>query len=207
MTSPAINLRTQRKLQRRDAFLAAARSLFLERGYRGTTVEAIIQRAGGSRETIYKLFGGKHGLFGAIIGDVGAAFAAWIEDSELTGVAPREALTTLGMRLMTLWTSPEGRAVHRLIASEGLESPELLTAWYDGGARLYERALAHYFAGQVAAGALQPHDPAQVARQFRFLLMGELAQPVIAGTPETFDPAAAVERCVDLILRAAAPPP
>ncbi len=50
----------------RQAILDAAQRQFLEGGYAATTIAAIAAEAGVSVETIYKAFGGKPGLVGAI---------------------------------------------------------------------------------------------------------------------------------------------
>lgn len=47
----------------RRAIAAAARRLFLERGYTGTTMNAIAQAAGVSQETVYASFGPKPSIF------------------------------------------------------------------------------------------------------------------------------------------------
>ena len=53
--------------QTRDDILAAAQEMFLDRGYARTTVANIAERAGVVVETIYRAFGGKAGLFKAVI--------------------------------------------------------------------------------------------------------------------------------------------
>jgi AcrR family transcriptional regulator len=58
--------RRKQALRNREAILAAARDLFLRRGYAGTTIAAIAEAADVSVETIYKGFGGKPGLVRAI---------------------------------------------------------------------------------------------------------------------------------------------
>lgn len=50
----------------RTAILDAAERQFLDRGYAATTVAGIAREAGVSAETVYKSFGGKAGLVGAI---------------------------------------------------------------------------------------------------------------------------------------------
>ena len=53
-------------LTRRAVVLAAARELFLQDGFASTTVAAVAERAGVSKETVYKRFGGKPGLVRAL---------------------------------------------------------------------------------------------------------------------------------------------
>jgi AcrR family transcriptional regulator len=50
----------------RAAVVAAARELFLERGYGTTTIEAISERADVPTATVYRLFSSKHGILKAL---------------------------------------------------------------------------------------------------------------------------------------------
>ncbi len=59
-------VRQEQARQSRRAVLEAARRLFLERGYAGTTVAAIARQARVSVETVYKSFGNKPGLVKAL---------------------------------------------------------------------------------------------------------------------------------------------
>ncbi|OWY61857.1 hypothetical protein B7486_61560, partial [cyanobacterium TDX16] len=56
---------------RRRRVTAAARTLFLERGYAATSIADISDRAGVSPQMIYAAFGGKSGILGRIV-DVSA---------------------------------------------------------------------------------------------------------------------------------------
>jgi AcrR family transcriptional regulator len=58
---------TGRAAERRELVLAAARKLFLRRGYDGTTVVEIARRAGFSKRTVYLDFPSKHEVFGAVL--------------------------------------------------------------------------------------------------------------------------------------------
>jgi AcrR family transcriptional regulator len=51
----------------RESLLAAAREVFLERGYGGATLEAIADRAGFSKGVVYSQFAGKADLFLALL--------------------------------------------------------------------------------------------------------------------------------------------
>lgn len=53
--------------ERRDQLIDVARGLFAERGYEGTAVEEIAARAAVSKPVVYEHFGGKDGLYGAVV--------------------------------------------------------------------------------------------------------------------------------------------
>ena len=65
--------------QTRDDVSAAAQEMFLDRGYATTTLANIAARAGVVVETIYRAFGGKAGLFKAVIEAAVAGGAARAE--------------------------------------------------------------------------------------------------------------------------------
>src|ERR671910_887177 len=51
----------------REVVLDAVVKLLVERGYQGTTMAAVAERAGSSKETLYAWFASKQGLFTALI--------------------------------------------------------------------------------------------------------------------------------------------
>jgi len=51
----------------RTGVVAAARAMFVDRGYGATTIDAIAARAGVSSETVYSLFRTKRGLLEAVV--------------------------------------------------------------------------------------------------------------------------------------------
>src|SRR3954470_2964540 len=53
--------------ERRHQLIDIARSLFAERGYEGTSVEEIAQRANVSKPVVYEHFGGKEGLYAVVV--------------------------------------------------------------------------------------------------------------------------------------------
>ncbi|MCE5290184.1 MAG: TetR/AcrR family transcriptional regulator [Nocardiaceae bacterium] len=53
--------------QRRKQLIDVGRSLFAERGYDGTSIEEIAQRAQVSKPVVYEHFGGKEGIYAVIV--------------------------------------------------------------------------------------------------------------------------------------------
>lgn len=53
--------------ERRHQLIDVARSLFAERGYEGTSIEEIAQRASVSKPVVYEHFGGKEGLYAVVV--------------------------------------------------------------------------------------------------------------------------------------------
>lgn len=53
--------------QRREQLILIARSVFAERGFEGTSIEEIAQRADVSKPVVYEHFGGKEGLYAVVV--------------------------------------------------------------------------------------------------------------------------------------------
>src|SRR3546814_10247990 len=70
---------------RRAAILGAAGQVFFEQGYAATSIDAIIERAGGSKRNIYSEFGSKEGLFTALVSESADAAIAALPDDDFSG--------------------------------------------------------------------------------------------------------------------------
>ena len=53
--------------ERREQLLDVGRALFAEKGFDGTSVEEIAERAGVSKPVVYEHFGGKEGLYAVVV--------------------------------------------------------------------------------------------------------------------------------------------
>ncbi len=82
-------------LATRRALLAAGASLFSERGYDGVPIEAIAERAGVNKALISYHFGGKHGLYTAVLTSAFGAIAERLLAIEREGRGARETLRRL----------------------------------------------------------------------------------------------------------------
>lgn len=199
---------TERGRYRRDRLLDAATDVFLERGFEAATVAEIGRRAGGSLQTLYRLFGSKEGLFRAIIEDKVSHVYAPLESADIHDRPPRQALYELGMRLSRLSLSREALMVHRIVLAEAHRNPRLRRIFFDTGPGRARALLADYLERRVQAGQLDIADCATAAMQFLELAKGSFALPALLGEgPEVEDPAveAGVRQAVDLFLRGAEP--
>jgi TetR/AcrR family transcriptional regulator, mexJK operon transcriptional repressor len=167
---------------RRQAFLEAATAAFLEKGYANTTLDDIIARSGGSRQTLYALFGGKQGLFAALVAErSNQILGSWEDDSDLLDRPLEQVLVELGMRYLEAVTAPDSLGVYRLVVAECLSMQELAEQFWDRGPGLSRAVLANYFAQQAARGTMLLEDPEQAAHQFWGMLLGNLHMQCLLG--------------------------
>jgi AcrR family transcriptional regulator len=65
-TRPATRVRMSGK-ERREQLLDVGRTLFADKGFDGTSVEEIAEKAGVSKPVVYEHFGGKEGLYAVVV--------------------------------------------------------------------------------------------------------------------------------------------
>jgi TetR/AcrR family transcriptional regulator len=78
----------RRKLRTSAAILDAAETLFLERGYPGTTVEQIAARADVALGSLYGHFGGKEGVYAALVDRAVLLVERFVDEGWASGSDP-----------------------------------------------------------------------------------------------------------------------
>lgn len=120
----------QKTAQTRSAVARAALELFIERGYRGTRISDVAERAGVAKGTVYLHFADKQALFAGVISDV---LDQRITALKTTQPADDESLRDFLSRVMTpLLATVEGSpwmGLIRLVMTEGRESPEVAAVY------------------------------------------------------------------------------
>jgi AcrR family transcriptional regulator len=177
--------------RRRPQILDVAFELFLERGYRATSMQQIAQAAGVSKPVVYACFAGKAELYGALLdreeqrmlGQLGAALAA--------GAQPGDVLGTLTAgftaMLQAVLDTPAG---YRIALLGGGTVDEVIGTRIQRGRE-----------GQIAAIALiarewmreiMPPPRADAAAQFvgqTLVALGEAGARILLTEPELWTPA------------------
>ena len=140
---------------RRAAFLKAAREVFLENGYENANMAEIVKRAGGSLSTLYAQFGGKKGLFEAMI-DARVKMLTEQMQIELAAHAPlREGLKRIGETFLFRQLETDALDVFRLMVAQSKKFPELAEAWGRRAPDQVRKALADYLEDRVKAGEIK----------------------------------------------------
>ncbi|HET8898801.1 MAG TPA: TetR/AcrR family transcriptional regulator [Rhodanobacteraceae bacterium] len=199
-------------LEKRAAVLDAAKRLFVELGYAGTSMDAVASAAGVSKLTVYSHFGDKDSLFREA---VRLRCQEMLPERLYQAHAAdglREDLLAIARRHAELMCCPETIGMWRAISSDCQNgSPRLgRLLWEEGPQRthtLFEQFLRHY----VSTGELEIHDVALATSQFMALLKGDLHARRMLGLVDNDCPdfaraiVANAEAAVDMFLRAYAP--
>jgi AcrR family transcriptional regulator len=166
---------------RRSQILDAAAHVFLEKGYAGATIDLVTERAGASKATVYSFFGGKDGLFAAIVEERSGRILTAFGDPEVVDADIPSALAHIARRYMEVVMSPDVVGLYRLIIAEGVRFPELARTFHRLGP---DRTNAH-LTGMLSAwrerGLIRLDDPQLAAEQFFGAVSGELHRRAMAG--------------------------
>ena len=137
----------------RTAVVEAARTLFLERGYGTTTMEAISDLADVPVATVYRLFSSKRGILKAlldvsIVGDDEAVRFADRPEVRALLADPDPSMQLVGFVAITLQVNSRVAPLYRILASAAGSDPDAgalldeLTRQRQEGQRLIARSLA-----------------------------------------------------------------
>jgi TetR/AcrR family transcriptional repressor of mexJK operon len=167
--------------KKRRAILDAATEVFLRSGYLGTNMDEIAALSGVSKQTIYKHFTSKEGLFVEIVSsmtdDAGDTVRTETADqtrreAELRTAAELEAfLVDYAQTQLSVVLTPRIMQLRRLVIGEVSRFPELAKVLYARGPKRAIGILAAMFARLSKAGLLTFDDAATAASHFNWLVM------------------------------------
>lgn len=173
-TAPSASTPSNRALstdKRRERIIELLTPLFLERGYENVSMNEIIGTVGGSKATIYSLFGNKSGLFEDVVRQMTRKVTVAI-DVHTTGTLQQQ-LTSIGHNFLESVLSPNVLEFHRLMVAMGKTFPSATSAFYETGPMLSYTIVGDWLAEQQELGRVRPGDSRQMAVLFLDMLIGE----------------------------------
>jgi AcrR family transcriptional regulator len=186
-TAAAIGRSRPRGDTRRAQILDGATAVFLEYGYTRATIELVVARIGASKATIYSFFGGKEGLFSALIEERTEHVLAGFKDIDFASVDVRRGLAHFAKQYMDVVMSPDAIELYRLILAEGPRLPHLVKSFYRIGPDRVTARVAKELRLWAERGRINTDDPSRIAAQFLDTVRGELHLRAMAGLrPDDF---------------------
>lgn len=193
----------------RETVLAAARELFGERGFEGTTLAAIAARVGLSPAALLRHAPTKQGLFEAAFSSPDAEFPLPIEflaEVDAASASPVRVLRRVGEAFVPFFERILGQTFTLWMRTNALvaDAPDRVPLLFDRGRRPTppERALAlveSYFRRATKAGKLRLRDPRAAAIAF----LGSLqAYVLLHRVARAVDPPLPLPRYLDTLIDA-----
>jgi TetR/AcrR family transcriptional repressor of mexJK operon len=156
---------------RRRAILDGAKSIFLEHGFGGASMDEVALAAGVSKMTVYRYFASKEELFAGVITDLCDRIV--VDNLEVASQQPPEqALAAFARDLVAIIFAPETVELHRIVVAESRRFPALGKFFYDSGPQGCIDVLAAYLERNRQHPDLKIDDPREAAQEFLDLLRG-----------------------------------
>ncbi len=190
---------------RKNVIVAAAATVFFEKGFSRTSMDDVIAIVGGSKRTLYKYFPSKEELFSAVVTSVA--------DRTMEGLALEperdlpETLTRFGTSYLRTVLSPDGLALFRSVSAEAPHLPQVGQRFLDVATNRVAQLLADYFEEQNRrAPQATISRPRLAAEQFLALVRGQIHFVALLGggkAPGEGDIGTAVRQAVETFLHGA----
>jgi len=184
--------------ERRQALLDAARDVFLERGYANATIDAVVERAGGSKATVYALFENKEGLFAALVAEAAEELSALVQSYPLDGRI-EDDLRDFGVHYLEILIRPERLALFRLVLGECGRVPEVGEIFFRTGPQVIFRKVADMLRSAAARGQITISDVEGMAHFFIDAVRGHVHMEVMLN-PTRRPTQKDIERHVDFVV-------
>jgi AcrR family transcriptional regulator len=174
-------------VKRREKILKAASELIVRNGYRGTSLDAVVERAGCSKSAIYEYFGSKEGLLAALTEEVVHELSLALFRYSHSGLSVEGALVGYARKAMELVLDERHVSVIRVIVSEVWRFPKLGYSYYQLGPKAVQRQFADFLEIMSQSGKLDVEDPMEASRVFWAILLWDALHGRLVGAVEPLD--------------------
>ncbi|PZU88165.1 MAG: TetR family transcriptional regulator [Chelatococcus sp.] len=156
------------------SILAAARELFIDKGFDPVSMEMVARQAPVSKATLYAHFASKEELFTAVVVDEARQLTdeVWQIVTESADVA--DVLRSVALKFVDIFLSQHAMSLQRAVISVVPRFPAIGIAIFESGPRILTSRLATFLAEAHQAGTLDVPDPRLAALQFLSLVRGDL---------------------------------
>jgi AcrR family transcriptional regulator len=196
-------------LKRDERLIAIAASMFMERGFEGTSIDAVAEAAGVGKATLYARYKDKGELFAAVLQ---RKIDRWLAQNETAEEAAsgriEDVLLALARRTVAAALTPEAVAINRIVMAQSARFPNLAKLVHEQGWQRSNAAVAVLLARFVKTGQIEVEDSTVAADLFLSLVIGRQTRMAMLGIetdPEQVDQR--VQAAVKLFLDGVRPRP
>jgi AcrR family transcriptional regulator len=175
--------------RRHEHLIAVATTLFMERGFDATSIEAVAEATGMSKPTVYARYRDKRALFEAVLRE---RIAAWLAplaaaaEAQASAIGPADVetvLDALSRALLAHAQSPGAAMLTRCLAAQAVQFPELARLAHEEGWLRGVRAVATVLEHFAAHGQIAVADAETAADLFVNMVLGRISRLSIYGIP------------------------
>jgi TetR/AcrR family transcriptional regulator of autoinduction and epiphytic fitness len=120
---------------KKDHIVATAQPIFLQFGFKGTSIDQVVRASGVSKPTVYNHFADKAALFHELL-------LRWIENNKPV-IVPVRDLVGLNEFIRSRWLTDEAVQFYALVIGEGWRFPETKQLFWEHYDQLWRKALGY----------------------------------------------------------------
>ena len=179
---------TREEAEARDVrLLDVATRLFMERGFDGTSIDAVAEAAGVSKPTVYARYHDKRDLFAAVLR---GRIRQWLAplsaaaEAQATEASPKSIKTTLhelSRHMLAYTLAPEAGALQRILSAQAVQFPDLARLANEEGWMRTVRGVSSLLRQSAARGQIKVDDPDLAAEMFLNLVLGHCKRLILYG--------------------------
>lgn len=157
---------------KRAAMLKAATKLFLENGYSATSMDAVADEAGVTKQTVYTHFHDKEVLFTTMLTELCSSYVPIKYIPKGPKKSFEAKLYDIGLGYINLVSGKQGLSATRLIMAEAPKRPKLAEMFYNSSTERMTLWLTDFLEQQNKAGITHIPNCKSAASYFFSLLKG-----------------------------------
>ncbi len=194
-------------MKRDERLIEIAASMFMERGFEGTSIDAVAEAASIGKATLYARYKDKSELFAAVLQRQIDRWLAMNETGEqATTGRIEDVLLARARRTVAVALTPEAVAINRIVMAEAARFPNLAKLVHEQGWQRSNAAVAAVLDQFAKNGQIDVEDASVTADLFLSLVIGRqtrLAMLGIETDPDQIDQR--VQAAVKLFLNGVRP--
>ncbi len=174
---------SQEEALRRDARLVdIAAAMFMERGFDGTTVDAVAEAASIGKATLYARYRDKGELFVAVFRrQIDRWLADTASDVPAAGERVEDVLLAMGRRMVAAALTPEAVAIKRIVMAQATRFPDIALLVHREGWQRSNASVAAVLAHFASDGQIAVTDGELAADLFLSLILGRQTRLAMLG--------------------------
>jgi TetR/AcrR family transcriptional regulator, mexJK operon transcriptional repressor len=169
-------------MRRNARLIEIAASMFMERGFEATSVDAVAEAAGIGKATLYARYKDKGELFAAVLQ---RKIDRWLAENETAEEAAsgriEDILLALARRTIAGALTPEAVAISRIVMAESGRFPGLAKRMHEQGWQCSNAAVAALLDRFAKAGQIEVEDTIVAADLFLSLVIGRQTRMAMLG--------------------------
>lgn len=157
-------------IEKQQKIIEIATALFLKQGYKDTSLDQIVAQTGGSKQTLYRYFSNKEGLFEAVLMASTKKVDPIFDFSDRGDLSLRDTLVQFGHAYLQLICSNPILGLFRIVSNDFYDHETISRTFWENGPCRAHAYLVTFFQSEAGQTDLAIADPQRACDQLLALI-------------------------------------